>query len=99
LTLDAEMLPTWLKNNDLPEMTVAQAARDERVRAEVQTVIDSANESVSRAESIRAFEIIETDFTEDNGYLTPSLKPKRNVVVKAFSEVIERIYADSRPAA
>lgn len=98
LTLDAEMLPTWLKNKSLPEMTLSEAAADEQVRAELQTVIDSANKSVSRAESIRAFEVIDSDFTEENGYLTPSLKLKRNVVVKDMAPVIEKIYSGSRPA-
>ncbi|GAA1489601.1 AMP-dependent synthetase/ligase [Brachybacterium sacelli] len=98
LTLDAEMLPTWLKNKSLPEMTLSEAAADEQVRAELQTVIDSANQSVSRAESIRAFEVIDSDFTEENGYLTPSLKLKRNVVVKDMAPVIEKIYSGSRPA-
>ena len=98
LTLDAEMLPTWLANNSLPEMTIAQAAQDDRVRAELQTVVDRANASVSRAESIRAFEVIDSDFTEENGYLTPSLKLKRNVVVKDMAQVIESIYSRSRPA-
>ncbi|MDN5685694.1 MAG: AMP-dependent synthetase/ligase [Brachybacterium sp.] len=98
LTLDAEMLPTWLANNSLPEMTVPQAAQDDRVRAELQTVVDRANASVSRAESIRAFEVIDSDFTEENGYLTPSLKLKRNVVVQDMSPVIEKIYSGSKPA-
>ncbi|WP_087485042.1 AMP-dependent synthetase/ligase [Brachybacterium massiliense] len=97
LTLDAEMLGTWLKNNGLPEMDVAQAAKNEKVRAELQTVVDRANATVSRAESIRAFEVIDSDFTEENGYLTPSLKLKRNVVVKDMAEIIDRIYAGQKP--
>lgn len=96
LTLDAEMLSTWLKNHNLPDMTVAEAAQDEQVRAELQKVVDAANRSVSRAESIRAFEVIDSDFTEENGYLTPSLKLKRNVVVKDLAAVIDSLY--SRPA-
>lgn len=99
LTLDAEMLPTWLENNGMPEMTVSEAAADERVRAELQTVVDKANQTVSRAESIRVFEVIDDDFTEENGYLTPSMKLKRNIVVKDFAEVIDRIYTRSKPAA
>ncbi|WP_193106408.1 long-chain fatty acid--CoA ligase [Brachybacterium sp. FME24] len=99
LTLDAEMLPTWLKNSNLPEMTVAEAAQDPTVLAELQTVVDRANQSVSRAESIRAFEVIDSDFTEENGYLTPSLKLKRNVVVKDMAPIIEKIYSQSKPAA
>ncbi len=98
LTLDAEMLGTWLANNSLPEMSVAEAARNETIRAELQTVVDSANQSVSRAESIRAFEVIDSDFTEENGYLTPSLKLKRNVVIKDLAPIIEKIYSGQKPA-
>jgi long-chain acyl-CoA synthetase len=98
LTLDAEMLPTWLKNNGMPELSIAQAAEDEKVRAELQQVVDRANRSVSKAESIRAFEVIDSDFTEENGYLTPSLKLKRNVVVKDLAPVIDRIYSGSKPS-
>ena len=97
LTLDEEMLPTWLKNNGLPEMSLAQAADDERIRTELQQVVDQANQSVSKAESIRAFEVIDSDFTEENGYLTPSLKLKRNVVVKDLAPVIEKIYSRPKP--
>ncbi|PMC75763.1 MULTISPECIES: long-chain fatty acid--CoA ligase [unclassified Brachybacterium] len=99
LTLDEEMLGTWLSNNDLPSMSVAEAARDERIRAELQTAVDAANTSVSRAESIRVFEVIDTDFTEENGYLTPSMKLKRNVVVKDLAEVIDKIYSGPKPKA
>ncbi|EYT48542.1 AMP-dependent synthetase/ligase [Brachybacterium muris] len=99
LTLDEEMLPTWLKNNGLPEMSIEEAGRNEKVRAELQQVVDKANQSVSRAESIRTFEIIDTDFTEENGYLTPSMKLKRNVVVKDFADVIDKIYSGQKPPA
>lgn len=99
LTLDAEMLPTWLKNNGLPEMNIEEAGANEKVRAELQLVVDKANQSVSRAESIRTFEIIDTDFTEENGYLTPSMKLKRNVVVKDFADVIDTIYSGQKPSA
>ena len=97
LTLDAEMLPTWLKNNGKPEMSLTQAADDPEIRAELQKVVDRANESVSRAESIRSFVVIDSDFTEENGYLTPSLKLKRNVVVKDLAPIIEKIYSAPKP--
>lgn len=97
ISLDPEMLPSWLKNHGLPEMSIAEAAKDERVRAELQKAVDAANETVSRAESIRKFTVIDTDFTEENGYLTPSLKLKRNVVVDDFSELIEELYSGPKP--
>src|SRR5690606_39700980 len=56
VTLDSEMLPTWLKNNGFDEnMSLADASKNEAVRAEVQRAIDAANGKVSRAESIRKF--------------------------------------------
>ena len=49
---------------------------------------------MSRAESIRKIHVLPTDFTEANGYLTPSLKVKRSEVLKDFAGDIEQIYAD-----
>jgi long-chain acyl-CoA synthetase len=61
--------------------------------------VDQANASVSRAESIRSFEVIDKDFTEENGYLTPSLKLKRNVITKDYADLIARIYSGPKPPA
>ena len=93
VTLDAEMLPTWLANSGKPPMDVAQAAQDPDVRAEVQRAVDHANQAVSKAESIRSFVVLDTDFTEAGGHLTPKLSLKRQVVLKEFAEQIEKIYS------
>ena len=93
ITLDPEMLPTWLANNGLPaDMSLSDAARDEKVRAEVQTAIDRANKSVSRAESIRKFTILPIEWTEDSGHLTPKMSIKRHVIMKDFADEITKIY-------
>ena len=93
ITLDAEMLPAWAKNNGLPSLTVDQARTNESVLAELQKAVDDANTAVSKAESIRKFTVLPGDFTEENGYLTPSLKLKRNVVMKDFHDDVEALYA------
>ncbi len=94
ITLDPEMLPTWLANNDLPGgLSLAEAAKNDKVRAEVQRAIDIANKGVSRAESIRKFTILETEWTEDSGHLTPKMSIKRNVILTDFAKEIEEIYA------
>ena len=92
VTLDPDMLPTWLKNNDLPEMSVEQAAENEAVQAEVQRAVDEANKAVSKAESIRRFRLLSVDFTEEAGCMTPSLKLKRNVVMKDFAHEVDELY-------
>ncbi len=82
VTLDPEMLPTWLANNSLPaDMSLTDAAKNDAVRAEIQKAIDRANTSVSRAESIRKFTILPTEWTEASGHLTPKMSIKRNVIL------------------
>ncbi|KZE90664.1 AMP-dependent synthetase/ligase [Microbacterium sp. TNHR37B] len=94
VTLDPEMLPTWLSNNELPaDMSLADAAKDPKVRAEVQRAIDIANKAVSRAESIRKFVILDTEWTEASGHLTPKMSIKRNVILTDFAPQIEELYS------
>ena len=94
ITLDPEMLPTWLGNNGLPaDLALTDAAQHEAVRAEVQRAIDAANAHVSRAESIRKFTILPIEWTEASGHLTPKMSIKRNVIVGDFADEIEELYA------
>lgn len=97
ITLDEEALPGWLERHELPaETTMAEAARHSAVQAEIQGLVDSANESVSQAEAIKVFRIVEQDFTEATGHLTPSMKIKRAQVLKDYSTVVEEIYSQPR---
>ncbi|MDF2573302.1 MAG: long-chain fatty acid--CoA ligase [Agromyces sp.] len=94
VTLDPEMLPVWLNNNDEDAgMSVDDAAKNPAVLAEVQRAIDAANETVSRAESIRKFTILPTELTEASGHLTPKLSIKRNVILEDFAGEIEAMYS------
>jgi long-chain acyl-CoA synthetase len=94
ITLDAEMLPTWLKNNGQnADMSMTDAAKDPAVIAEVQKSIDAANSHVSRAESIRKFVILPEDFTESGGHMTPKFSIKRGAILKDYSGTIEELYA------
>ncbi|KJL17505.1 AMP-dependent synthetase/ligase [Microbacterium azadirachtae] len=96
VTLDPEMLPAWLANNGLPaDMSLADAATNDAVRAEVQRAIDTANTRVSRAESIRKFTILPTEWTEASGHLTPKLSIKRNVILKDFAPQVAEIYNET----
>jgi len=96
ITLDAEMLPAWAGNNRLPNLSLAEARTNGVVRAELMRAVDDANKAVSRPESIRKFAILAGDFTEDNGYLTPSLKLKRTLVMKDYASDVEELYAGGR---
>ncbi|QAY70503.1 AMP-dependent synthetase/ligase [Xylanimonas protaetiae] len=93
VTLDPEMLPGWLATHGLPNMPVSEARVHPDVLAALDRAVTRANEAVSRAESIRKFHVLENDFTEANGYLTPSLKVKRALVIKDFASVVDGLYA------
>jgi long-chain acyl-CoA synthetase len=94
VTLDPEMLPTWLANNGLAgDMSLTDAAQNPAVRAEVQRAIDIANKNVSRAESIRKFTILPVEWTEASGHLTPKMSIKRNVIMDDFADQIAELYS------
>jgi len=93
ITLEPEAVAHWLTVRKLPADTpMSEVVRDPRMRADVQKAVDYANEAVSRAESIRAFTLVEGEFTEDNGLLTPSLKIKRHAVKTAYAQEMEALY-------
>ncbi|MCK0117139.1 AMP-dependent synthetase/ligase [Isoptericola sp. S6320L] len=93
VTLDAELLPRWLAARGLPPLSVAAAREHPAVLAALQEAVDAANTAVSRAEQIRAFRVLDGDLTESSGYLTPSMKVRRALVVKDFAAEIDAIYA------
>ena len=97
ITLDEEALPGWLERHQLPAgTTIAEAAEHPKVLAEIQELVDDANTTVSRAEAIKVFRIVPTDFTETTGHLTPSLKIKRAQVLKDYSGIVESIYSSAK---
>ncbi|RHA38990.1 AMP-dependent synthetase/ligase [Cellulomonas rhizosphaerae] len=96
VTLDAEMLPGWLSNHGLPAMDAHAAGQDPQVLEALDRAVARANEAVSRAESIRKIRVLDTDFTEQNGYLTPSLKVKRALVLKDYAAEVDALYVDTR---
>jgi long-chain acyl-CoA synthetase len=91
ITLDPEAVEFWRQQHGRPED--ADLTSDPELVADIQKAVDDANQAVSRAESIRSFRILASDFTEANGYLTPSLKVKRNVVLADYADDISAIYA------
>jgi long-chain acyl-CoA synthetase len=92
VNLDPEGLANWCAAHRVPAMGAAEAAANGQVRAAIQAAVDEANALVSKAESIRAFVVLDADFTVESGHLTPSLKLRRAAVVRDFAAQIDRIY-------
>jgi long-chain acyl-CoA synthetase len=93
VTLDEEAIGPWqARHPSLAGASLAELAEAPELIAEIQSAVDDANKAVSRAESIRKFKVLPVDFTEQNGYLTPSLKVRRGVVAKDFAGDIDALY-------
>jgi long-chain acyl-CoA synthetase len=97
VTIDEEAFPDWKsKNGKDSGATVADLADDDDLRAAVQAAIDDANKAVSKAEAIKAFRILPEDWTVDSGHLTPSMKVKRNEVLKDYTDEVESLYSGKK---
>ena len=98
VTLDPEGLASWLPIIGQPaDLSLADAAALPQVREEIQPFVDRANATVSRAESVRKFVVLDTQFTQENSCLTPSLKVVRPAVNHVFSGAIDQeLYAGKR---
>ncbi|GAB0108258.1 long-chain fatty acid--CoA ligase [Nocardia sp. JMUB6875] len=93
ITLDPEAFTAWKTANGKPATaTIADLRDDPALRAEVQLAIDDANSTVSHAESIKKYALLDRDLTEESGELTATLKVKRHVIADRFADVIESMY-------
>ncbi|AUG76790.1 long-chain fatty acid--CoA ligase [Kitasatospora sp. MMS16-BH015] len=93
VTVDDEFFPKWKELNNKPvTATVAELAADPDLLAAIQSAVDDGNAAVSHAEAVKKFRILDTVLSEASGHLTPSLKLKRNLVLKDFAADVEALY-------
>ena len=92
VTLDQDALEAWVANNKKDGASMADLVKDPDLIAVIQTAVDDANKAVSKAESIRKFTLLPTDFTIAGGHLTAKLSVKRHVVAKEFAKEIEALF-------
>jgi long-chain acyl-CoA synthetase len=94
ITLDAEALGPWREKAGKPaDASIADMRDEPEVIAAVQSAVDDANKSVSRAESIRRFRILDVDFTQEKGQLSAKLGIRRSVLMKDFADEVEALYS------
>jgi long-chain acyl-CoA synthetase len=93
ITLDPDALSAWAQARGLPDRSLRDFSADPEIRAAIDAAVTEANRAVSQAESIRKFEILPIEWTEELGLLTPSLKLKRAHVMREFKDQIARLYA------
>ena len=93
VTIDLDAIKGWIVANKKDGATITTLAKDPDLIAVIQTAVDEANKAVSRAESIRKFTILPSDFTIAGGHLTAKLSVKRHVVAQEFHEDIEALFS------
>jgi long-chain acyl-CoA synthetase len=93
VTLDPDALMGWVANNKKDGASIGDLVNDPDLIAVIQTAVDEANKAVSKAESIRKFTLLSTDFTIAGGHLTAKLSVKRHVVAKEFAKEIDALFA------
>jgi long-chain acyl-CoA synthetase len=91
VTIDPDSFPAWAEAHG-KSGSIADHVEDPDLRAEIETAVEEANKAVSKAESIRKFTILPEDWTEEGGQLTPSLKLKRNVVMRELRDEVAALY-------
>ena len=93
ITIDADAIGNWVKANKKDGAEIKDLVDDPDLIAVIQTAVDEANKAVSRAESIRKFKILPTDFSIAAGQLTAKLSVKRHVVEHEFAQDIASLYS------
>ncbi|WP_326629453.1 AMP-dependent synthetase/ligase [Streptomyces sp. NBC_01761] len=92
ITLEPDGILHWRQMRKKQDVPIRELVADEELRGALQRAVDEANRLVSRAESIRKFVVLPVDFTEKGGHLTPSLKLKRDAILRDFEAEIEALY-------
>ena len=90
VTIDPEAIPVWAESKG-KSTRVADLVDDPDLQAEIEAAVEETNKAVSKAEAIRKFTILPDDWTEEGGQLTPSLKLKRNVVMREFRDEVDAL--------
>ena len=94
ITLDPESLPHWLSQHGKPaEMPLADLCKDPELLADLQAAVDDANKAVSKAESVRKFEVLPVEWSIDAGQLTPKQSIRRHILTAEYADKIEAMYA------
>ncbi|MFH9041159.1 AMP-dependent synthetase/ligase [Streptomyces sp. NPDC017966] len=92
ITLDPAGITHWRRMNGKHPVPPELVADDEELLTVLRRAVDEANKMLSRPESIRRFTVLPVDFTEEAGHLTPSMKLRREEILRDFAGEVEGLY-------
>ncbi|WP_205304851.1 AMP-dependent synthetase/ligase [Nocardioides sp. 616] len=93
VTLDPDAMAVWAEENGMAGSSYTDIVRSDKVKSMVQDYVDEMNGQLNRWETVKKWELLDHDLTVESGELTPSMKVKRNVVQKNYTDVIDKMYA------
>ena len=93
ITLDEEEIVPWADQQGIDDKSIASLAQNEQVRKLIQDEIDRVNQKYAQVEQVKKFVLLDHDFSQETGEMTPSLKVKRNVVNDKYAELFDKLYA------
>jgi long-chain acyl-CoA synthetase len=92
LTLQAEELVKWAAQNGIPEKGISRLAKHPRVEEEMRARVEALNRTLAPFEQVKKFVLLGTDFTQETGELTPTMKVKRKVVLEKYAALLDGLY-------
>ncbi len=92
ITLDPDAAAAWAADHGKAGASLADIAKDPELLAEMQGSVDELNARLNKWETIKKFEILDRDFTVEEGELTPSLKVKRKAVEEKYRDILDAMY-------
>ncbi len=94
LTMDLERVLDYAKEHNLKYFDVADLAKNEKILELFRKEVGKVNKQLPRYETIKKFIIVPQDFSIEGGELTPTLKLKRRIIYKKYTDKIECLYSD-----
>ncbi len=92
ITLNYEEVARFAESNGISFNESRELATNPDVRRKIEEIIAEKNKDLASYESIKKFEIVPDDFTQETGELTPTLKVKRKVVTQKYHQLLDAMY-------
>jgi long-chain acyl-CoA synthetase len=90
----SELLNNPSSRSEALERAMQPVVKHPEYREKVRAAVKAGNRELAQVEKVRRFVILDRDFSQEHGEMTPSLKLKRKEVETKFADVIERIYTE-----
>lgn len=92
ITLTKEEVEKFAEEQGFKDLAYDEKVKHPKVEGRIRKAIEDVNSRLASFETIKKFRILPEDFTIESGDLTPTLKVKRNVVMKRYADIIEEMY-------